>query len=214
MRGLSYYADLIMPQHQAAAKFKAWVAANVQIWVDIGRCADGMNGAFALNPIIEASLVDNYGNPITTDTGETLGVVAQAEGVQLDIIGQWIGRKRELPFDPTGGVSPIMTDATYRLALIAKAGINQWDGKTGSLNALWAALFPGGRLFVADNMDMTMTVTLYAGLSQIAQDLITHGMIVPKPEGVRVNYVYDVLPYFGADRNDGYIGGPDYGYAS
>jgi hypothetical protein len=39
-------------------------------------------------------------------------------------------------------------------------------------------------------------------------------MIVPKPEGVRVNYVYDVLPYFGADRNDGYIGGPDYGYAS
>jgi hypothetical protein len=214
MRQLSYYTSLIMPQHQTAAKFKAWVAANIQIWVDIGRCADSMNGVFALNPLLEASLVDDRGNPITTDTGESLGVVAQAEGIQLDIIGQWIGRKRALPFDPTGGVSPIMTDATYRLALIAKAAINQWDGKTGSLNTLWATLFPGGRLFVADNMDMTMTVTLYAGLSQIVQDLITHGMIVPKPEGVGINYVYDVLPYFGADRNDGYIGGPDYGYAS
>jgi hypothetical protein len=95
-----------------------------------------------------------------------------AVGVQLDIVGQWIGRTRYLqvpiagvyftfhaatdtvlrdgfnqgiwlgPFDPTTGIIA-MPDDTYRKILKLQAIANEWDGTVPSIQAAFNAVYPG-----------------------------------------------------------------------
>jgi len=109
-------------------------------------------------------------------------------------------------------VSPFLTDDVYRIALRARIGLNQWDGKIGSLQGLWKNIFPTGNIQIQDNKNMTMTVTLWGAFSQIVRDLVTNGYIVPRPEGVLINYQYGAtMPYFGFDIENSYISGFDVG---
>lgn len=135
-----------------------------------------------------------------------------ATGPQLDILGQIIGVARTVPFQPSNGVSPILDDATYRVLLQAKVAQNHWDGKINSLYPIWKKLFPGGgSLIVQDAQDMTATVIISGAFSSILVDLITHGMIVPRPEGVLLTYVYSETPVLGFDLNNQYVAGFDAG---
>jgi len=81
------------------------------------------------------------------------------------------------------------------------------------------ALLPfgtGGTLiFVEDNQDMSMTVGL-AGIkpNPLQLALLTDGLLVPKPEGVKVNYAIttnDGGPIFGFDVQNNYVAGFDTG---
>jgi hypothetical protein len=95
-----------------------------------------------------------------------------AVGVQLDIVGQWIGRTRYLqvpitgvyftlhaptdtvqrdgfdqgvwlgPYDPTTGIVA-MDDGTYRKILKLQAIANEWDGTIPSIQAAFNAVYPG-----------------------------------------------------------------------
>lgn len=95
-----------------------------------------------------------------------------AVGVQLDILGQWIGRTRYLqtpltgvyftlhaegdafmrdgfdqgvwlgPYDPTTGIIA-MPDDTYRKILKLQAIANEWDGTIPSIQAAFNAVYPG-----------------------------------------------------------------------
>jgi hypothetical protein len=95
-----------------------------------------------------------------------------AVGVQLDIVGQWIGRTRYLqvpiagvyftfhaagdavlrdgfnqgiwlgPYDPTTGIIA-MPDDTYRKILKLQAIANEWDGTVPSIQAAFNAVYPG-----------------------------------------------------------------------
>ncbi len=138
---VSPYTDLITSEYQSAPNFMAAVAASVQPFADLIATLQGMPAAFDLD---------------------------EAAGAQLDVVGQWVGRSRELPepltgvyfawgtegvgwgqgtwkrpFDPdTGLVS--LPDDSYRTLLKATIAANQWDGTIPSGYAVWATLFGGG----------------------------------------------------------------------
>jgi hypothetical protein len=76
-------------------------------------------------------------------------------------------------------------------------------------------LFPSGSIIFIDNQNMTATVILEGTFSSIETDLITNGLIVPRPEGVLYTYVIGAtFPLFGADLNNSFIAGADLGHAS
>jgi hypothetical protein len=95
---------------------------------------------------------------------------------------------------------------------MAKIAQNQWNGKIGSLYPLWVQLFPGGRIAILDNQNMTATIILSGAFSSILQDLITNGLIIPRPEGVMYTYIFPVLPALGFDSAPSFIAGFDSGH--
>lgn len=188
---VAYYSSLLTSQYQKADKFKAWLEAVAQVFIDIQECAESMDAAFDLDKELTQDSVDD----------------------QFDIIGAVVGLPRLLPFQPSNSVSPLMDNESYRIALKARIAVNQWDGKLASLKDTWAELFPGGSIIVIDNMDMTLSVTVIGSFTSIIEDLIAHGYIVPRSQGVLINYtVGGTKPYLGFDRDDTIVAGFDKGH--
>ena len=181
------YLSLLTSQWRPpnAPKMNAWLAANLQLFQDVIVCAQEFVAAF--DPTI-------------------------ASGPQLDILGNIVGQPRQVNFQPSGGVSPILDDATYALLIQATIAKNHWDGKIGSLVEIWKALFPGGTLTVVDNQDMTVDLFVAGAFTSILQDLILQGYILGRPQGVLFTYHLAQLPMFGFDRQDSFVAGWDTGY--
>lgn len=138
-----------------------------------------------------------------------------AVGAQLDALGVIVGANRTVGFQPSGGVSPILDDATYRIYIKYKIVANQWDGTISGLYAAWREIFlPGSpplMILVADQQNMTADVIVTGATSSILEDLVNNGYIVPRPEAVLYNFGFGSLPVFGFDRNDAYQAGFDLG---
>lgn len=181
---ISHYTNLLTSQYRVAPRLNAWLTALLQPLDDASTCLTSLATAFDLT---------------------------FAYGVQLDVIGARIGVPRLVNFQPSGGVSPVLDDGTYRLLLQARVAYNSWDGTIDGLQSTWQTLFPGGRIVILDAQNMTATVTMSGAISSLIQDLITHDYIVPRPETVQYNYVFSTLPAFGFDRDDTYVGGFDHG---
>jgi len=179
-----YYLNLLTSEYSSSAIFKQWLQTLLNILDDISNCLIEINGAFDLDVAI---------------------------GVQLDVLGQIVGVFRTVPFQPSASVSPILDDTTYRLLIKATIANNQWDGKIGSLYPIWSQLFAGGQIIIQDNQNMSANIILTGTFTSIIQDLITHDMIVPRPEGVQYNYFIVGLPFFGFDRDDAFVAGWDTG---
>ena len=130
-----------------------------------------------------------------------------AVGAQLDMLGSIVGANRTVGFQPSGGVSPVLDDATYRIYIKAKIAQNQWDGTLVGLYPIWASLFPDGKIIIIDNQNMTCDITLTGTFTSILQDLIVNGYIVPRPEGVLFNFIFGTLPFFGFGSSPGFIAG-------
>lgn len=156
------YLDNITSQHRDKPKFIAWLSSSLNI----------IDHAYIMTK--------NMDNDFDLDN---------AIGKQLDILGQIIGRKRTLTFQPLNGHNPVLDDETYKLVLKAKVAMNMWDGKTESAYEIWNNIFDDIGLQLQDNQDMSLTAYITGYVNQIRQDLIQHGYIVPKPEGVRINYI-------------------------
>ncbi|MDU2894449.1 MULTISPECIES: DUF2612 domain-containing protein [Clostridium] len=156
------YLNSITSQHRDKKKFIAWLSSSLTI----------IDHAYIMTK--------NIDNDFDLDN---------ALGVQLDMLGQSIGRKRMLTFQPLNDHNPVMDDETYRLVLKAKVAMNNWDGKTESAYEIWDNTFKDIGLQIQDNQDMSMTAYVTGYVNQIRQDLIQHGYIVPKPEGVKINYI-------------------------
>ncbi|CAI3574202.1 DUF2612 domain-containing protein [Clostridium neonatale] len=156
------YLDNITSQHRDKPKYIAWLSSSLNI----------IDHAYIMTK--------NMDNDFDLDN---------AIGQQLDILGQIIGRKRTLTFQPLNGHNPVLDDETYRLVLRAKVAMNMWDGKTESAYEIWNNIFDDIGLQLQDNQDMSLTAYVTGYVNQIRQDLIQHGYIVPKPEGVRINYI-------------------------
>lgn len=156
------YLDNITSQHRDKPKFIAWLSSSLNI----------IDHAYIMTK--------NMDNDFDLDN---------AIGKQLDILGQIIGRKRTLTFQPLNGHNPVLDDETYKLVLKAKVAMNMWDGKIESAYEIWNNIFDDIGLQLQDNQDMSLTAYITGYVNQIRQDLIQHGYIVPKPEGVRINYI-------------------------
>ncbi len=156
------YLNSVTSQHRDKKKFIAWLSSSLTI----------IDHAYIMTK--------NMDNDFDLDN---------ALGVQLDMLGQSIGRKRMLTFQPLNDHNPVIDDETYRLVLKAKVAMNNWDGKTESAYEIWDNTFKDIGLQIQDNQDMSMTAYVTGYVNQIRQDLIQHGYIVPKPEGVKINYI-------------------------
>ena len=180
-RQLQYYVNLFTSQYKLSPNLNAWQTALMTPVDDLTTCIEQFNVAYDL---------DN------------------AVGNQLDVLGELIGVSRIVPFQPSGGVSPVLDDSTYRLLLYATLAENSWDGTIVSLYKIWQTLFPAGYLSIHDNQNMTANIITTGTFTSIEMDLINHGLIVPRPEGVQYNSSGAGLgPYFGFDLNNTVIAG-------
>jgi hypothetical protein len=177
---IGYYLSLLTSQYQNSPNFLAWTTALLQ-------------------PLIDAGVLIQY---IVNDFD-----LDAALGPQLDVVGQLVGASRTLPFQPSNGVSPVLTDSVYKILLKAKIAQNQWNGQIDSLYMLWGQLFPGGKLLVVDNQNMSATIFISGVFSSITSDLVLHGLIVPRPEGVEYTYAFGPFPAFGFGSLPSYVAG-------
>ena len=182
---IGYYTSIITSEYQLSPNFIAWLTAALRKLDDISQCLAGFVAAFDLDSAI---------------------------GPQLDTLGLIVGQGRTVGFQPSNGVSPILDDTTYRILLKARIAQNSWNGQIGSLQAIWQNLFPGGRIAIQDNQNMTATVILSGSFTSIISDLITNGYIVPRPQAVEYTFVRGTAPYLGYDENNGYVAGWDTGH--
>lgn len=193
MMTLAEYINLITSEHAGKVRFEATVSAGVDPLAVVQQALAGFPADFDI------------------DT---------ATGVQLDVVGIWIGRSRRIEtpltgvyfewdgtasvgwesgvwqglYDPTSGLVDLPDDA-YRTLLKAKIAANNWNGSIPQAYEIWAAAFDAASILVIqDNQDMSMVIGI-AGtpLSIVEQQLLINGYIPLKPEGVRVSY-YAIAP--------------------
>jgi hypothetical protein len=182
---IQQYIDLVTSEHADKPNFIAWLTANVALIDDLSSMLDVFSVAFDI------------------DT---------ATGSQLDILGEVIGVARTVPWQPTGIVSPIMDDDHFRLALKARIAINQWDGTITQLFDIWYNLLPNVYLILHDNQDMSMSALVIGMADTMDQDLVAHGYIVPKPEGVHLNVAFLSTKVFALGLENDVFGGLGEGY--
>lgn len=182
---IGYYLNLLTSEYRNSPKLNALLYLLLKKLDDVTTCMVQLDTAF------------------NVDT---------AVGVQLDGLGQVVQAARTVAFQPSGGVSPVLDDETYRILIKAKIAANQWNGTIDSLYSVWQQLFPGGQIVIADQQNMTANIILTGSFTSIVQDLITHGYIVPRPEGVLYTYVFGTLPFLGFDLNNSFVAGLDTGH--
>ena len=182
-----YYAGLLTHQYRLSPKLNALLYLLLKKFDNVSQCLVSMDVAFDLDAAV---------------------------GNQLDMLGAIVQAPRTVPFQPSNGVSPILDDATYRILIKATIGKNQWNGTIDGLYPIWQSLFPGGKIVVADNQNMTATILMSGSFTSITKDLITNGMIVPRPQGVLYTYSFATEPVFGADLSNAYVAGADLGHAA
>lgn len=155
------YLDRVTSEHRDKPKFIAWLASILTPTDYIYNCINKIDDAFDLD---------------------------KAVGNQLDVLGELIGVSRTLVFQPPD-MSSLLDDNTYRLVLKAKIGKNMWQSTKPEVQEIWKGMFSDLQLDLIDNQDMSMTAVIYGVLDELRELLIANGYIVPKPSGVRLNYI-------------------------
>lgn len=180
----SYYLNLIPSEHRLSPNFINWLTFGIQKLQDDNSSALDIINAFDL------------------DT---------ATGTQLDIIGTLVGISRQLDFQPRSDISSVLDDVYYRLLLRARIVWNQWKGTIKELYEAWQVIFPAGNLLIMDNQDMSMDIVVSGNFSVMERELINNGLIIPKSEGVRINYIIieenSNLPVFSYGYDNEILGG-------
>lgn len=192
MPGLDYYLNLIPSQHRDKPRFMAVAEIWIEHDVEMQRFFHEMPFEFDLDTAV---------------------------GVQLDQVGEWIGRTRHLhvplegvyfawattnvgwgegswkgTFDPETKMYSLPDDV-YRRLLRAKIAANHWDGTIPGAYAVWDIAFKdsGFILFIDDHQDMSMSIFILGKQPDIVtKSLVRHGYLPLKPEGVRIGGYYTV----------------------
>lgn len=182
---MSRYVDQITSQHRRP-KFEATVDAVTAPLVAIQDVQEELRRGFDLD---------------------------SAVGVQLDQVGEWVGRTRRLQtplegvyfawdtpgvgwqegawrglFDPASGMVSLPDDV-YRTLLRAKVAANVWDGTRDGAYDIWESVFTDQVILIQDHQDMSIGIGIAgAPLSVVLEALLVRGLIPLKPQGVAVRY--------------------------
>ena len=102
--------------------------------------------------------------------------------------------------------APLITDSVYRVMIKARIVQNIWKGNVLDLYEMWSNLFPENPgIQIQDLQDMSYNIVLVGEYTGLMRELIMHGYIIPKPEGVRINTLSfistDGMPIFAYDYN-------------
>ena len=170
---MSKYTELITNYHATKPKFFDHIDLSTRPLIDISTATRGLVSAFDIDTAV---------------------------GVQLDILGLWIGRSRIVsqpisgvyfsldidglgfdrgvwqgPYDPDSGYTTL-SDETYRIILKAKIAINNWDGRNDSLPPILDAALEGSglKMQIVDNQDMTISIWVFpeTDISNVFLELI------------------------------------------
>lgn len=179
------YLNLITSEHFNKTNFISFLASFLSKVQDI------------------TSLLEVFDTYFTLDT---------ATGKQLDVLGNIVGVKREVNFQPSNGISPILDDATFLMVIRAKIAKNQWDGTIEQINDLWNSIFEYQKLILFDNQDMSLNVFALGFSDGIQKDLVNNGYIIPKPLGVLINYSFPTELIFSYDLDNDVFSGYDTGH--
>ena len=178
------YLELITSEYKEKPNFKAFLSAFLDEVEDVYTCGKSITSAFDIDTAV---------------------------GVQLDILGQILGVSRKLNFEPSNGEST-MNDTYYRIALKAAIAKNTWKGTRTSLEEILEWAFPDCVFIVNDNQDMSIDIAYVTGTTdQYLLELLQNGYIIPKPEGVRINYSVTSSEIFGWELDNDAIKGWDEG---
>lgn len=112
-----------------------------------------------------------------------------ASGRQLDVIGEWVGISRLLNFEPTYA-PPLLTDEYHRMVIRAKISLNSWDGTTEHIKEIWESIVKDYSLTVIDMQGMSIVLQINDLESLFETEFMSKGYLAPKPEGVRIDYVF------------------------
>ena len=195
MPSLAEYLARVAAEHASAPRYRNFLEAVLQPFVDAQSFLAALPFAFDLDTAV---------------------------GVQLDQVGEWIGRTRfvqlplantsfswgipglgwgqaawSVPFSSTDAYVQL-DDDSYRLLLRSKIASNQWGGSMEELPAILRIMFPAGtgtHVFAIDNQDMSMDYGVsgvYPSAVQLA--MLSEGLLAVKPEAVRVNYKLTSIP--------------------
>ena len=204
------YVGLITPAHRGRPKFAATVAATVDPIAEAQAFLAGLPAAFDLDTAI---------------------------GVQLDVVGQWVGVSRTISiplvsvwfswgapglgwregiwkglYDPTTGIAEL-DDDTYRDLIRLKIAANTWDGLIGSAEAAVIAFYgsrEGSLPFICDGQDQTMTVCISGERPAQMRFAIFAGRYVEfKPAAKTIKTVVPSVPgpVFGFGISNDYVAG-------
>ena len=188
MADVTPYTNLITSEHAEQPNFLAAVTTSVQPLVELFDLLTSLPSKFDLDLSV---------------------------GVQLDAVGEWVGRSRYLDtplvdvyfaldtaglgfdegtwkgeYDPDSGLTALPDD-TYRTLLRAKILANLWDGTIPGAYASWNTVFGGTgyQVLIQDNGDMSMDMGLVGKmLDAVTLALFTGGYLDLKPAGVRVTF--------------------------
>lgn len=158
---ISTYLALITSEHNNKPNFMAWLGDTLQIPDDTQTMLSSISGAFAV------------------DT---------AQGAQLDVLGQIVGANRDVGV-PLASGSSILDDPHYQTYIQATIAKNNWDGTVPGLYTIWNNLFPSASLQVIDNQNMSMQVVVNNLADNIDTELVTAGLIIPRPAAVSLSVV-------------------------
>lgn len=159
--------------------------------------------------------------------------VDTAVGVQLDVVGEWVGAGRSLrvpltgvyfsfntpnlgfnegiwkgKYDPDTGLIQLPDDQ-YRILIKAKIANNQWDGTLESAYSIYSQIFDvgGNSFFLQDLGNLTIALGVYGVVpNQVTLALLTQGYLDIRPAGVLIsNYLFPSSsgPLFAFNLNDG-----------
>lgn len=155
------YLDHITSNHHIRPKFMKWLEDNLTI----------VDHTYLMLRMLDSDFdIDN------------------AIGKQLDTIGTIVGRSRILNFE-VDGIKPVLDDETYRIILLAKVKMNMWDGTVEQIYDIFESIFEDIYLELEDKQDMSYNAYITGYINKVRQLLIQNRLILPKPEGVRVNYI-------------------------
>jgi hypothetical protein len=205
MNTQEYIQELIPAPNTDQPNYTAWLAANLQTYVD-DQTALGL---------------------LPADFNIDIAV-----GDQLDVLGVILGVSRTVPFDFGGGISPVLADPIYRIVLKARIILDLWNGTKDQIYDFWQNFLPEYPVLIQDNLDMSMSVLIFGvpadtgGVVSFGWDtdtadikgwdegywgpfentlrqLIENGYFTPKPAGVSVAYSFADSPVFAWDiEND------------
>lgn len=167
-----YYANLLILQYIGKPRAYATVKASVI-------------------PILMDQL------PIAVQNAYNLVGDILAEGVQLDVLGKYVGVSRN--GNTLSG--PVVLDDADFLQLIRLVIIKNNSGSSlATIQSLLAQNFPG-QIFVSDNQSMSLSYVLLESLgTSDLLEILTTGGYLPKPMGVGISVtvvpVHD-NPFFG-----------------
>lgn len=176
------YLGLITSQHRDKPKYMAMVSSMLGYLDDVWDTAVYLDDDFDLD---------------------------SATGIQQDMLGHLVGQSRTVDFQPARGLSPVLDNYAYKNLLKATIAKNMWKGGIADLKEIWQTLF-GYPIIIQDNQDMTIDVVVVGIYDQITKNLIQKGYIVPKPQGVGINYAFSDDAVFGYDMETSSIKGYDH----